>query len=133
MSLRGTIMGGREVTIRGRITPDETIIPINTSLSGTIDLDGGARVLAGVIMPAAWTTASITFLVSLDGVTFQPLYYAGALHTIVAAGGAAASLTFALDPNVFAAWPYVRIRSGTAASPVNQVAARTLTLITRAP
>jgi hypothetical protein len=102
------------------------------SLSTALSLAPGTRQLAAIQMPAAWTDASLTFAVSADGTTYSPLYFAGSEYTVEAAGGAVASGGIALEPRVFAAWPYVKIRSGTAASAVNQGAARTLTVLTRA-
>ena len=119
-------------TIRGSIQVEEVAIANGESLSGTVDLGAGARQLVGVQMPAAWTAASLTFAVSHDGTTFVPLYWDGAEYTVLAAGGAAASLGVSLEPSAFAGWPYVRVRSGTAGTPVNQGAERTLQVLTRA-
>lgn len=111
----------------------QTVVIANaSSLSSTVDLGGGVRQMVGVQMPAAWTAASLTFAVSHDGTTFVPLYWNGAEYTILAAGGAAASSGVALEPAAFAGWPFVRIRSGTAASATNQTAERTLQALTRA-
>lgn len=113
-------------------TPQRAVIASGASLSGTIDLDAGRRTLIGIQMPGTWTAASLTFAVSHDGTTFVPLYWDGGEYTIAAAGGAAASLGVSLDPSAFAGWPFVRVRSGTAGSPVNQGAERTLQVLTRA-
>ena len=102
------------------------------SLSGALSLAPGTRQLAAIQMPAAWTEASLTFAVSADGTTFSPLYFNGSEYTVEAAGGAVASGAIALEPRVFAAWPYVKVRSGTSGTAVNQAAARVLTVLTRA-
>jgi hypothetical protein len=115
-----------------RPQPQSVTTLINTSLSAAIDLGAGNRQLTGVIMPAAWTTASVTFAVSADGVTYHQLYYGAGVYTINAAAGAAAALAFSVDPNAFIGWPFVKIQSGTVASAVNQAAARTFTVLTRA-
>ena len=110
----------------------EVVIASAASLSGTVQLQGGRFQLVAIQMPAAWTAASLTFAVSFDGTTFVPLHWAGAEYTILAAGGAAASLGVSLEPSAFAGWPFVRVRSGTAATAVNQGAERTLQVLTRA-
>ena len=110
-----------------------TVVIANAaSLSGTVDLDGGDRQMVGMQMPAAWTAADVTFAVSHDGTTFVPLHWSGAEYTIAAAGGADASLGVSLEPSAFAGWPFVRVRSGTSAAAVNQLAERTLIVLTRA-
>lgn len=106
-------------------------ILINTGDSSAIPLGAGARQLAGVVMPAAWTAASVTFAVSHDGVTYQQLHYGAGVYTITAQQGAAAGMSFSVDPAAFAGWPFVRIYSGTVATPVVQLAARTLVVVTR--
>lgn len=108
------------------------VIANAASLSDTIELGGGVRQMVGLQMPAAWTAASVTFAVSHDDATFVPLYWNGAEYTVLAAGGAAASSGVSLEPAAFASWPFVRVRSGTAAAAVNQGAERTLRVLTRA-
>ena len=114
------------------LRPDDIIIANGAALSDTIHLSEGERQLVAIQMPAAWTAASLTFAVSFDGWTFVPLYWDGAEYTVLAAGGAAASLGVSLEPSAFAGWPFVRVRSGTAGAAVNQAAARTLVVLTRA-
>jgi len=113
-------------------TPQAAVIPNGTALSGVLDLDGGRRSLVALAMPAAWTAAPITFSVSINNSTFVPLYWDGEEYTILAAGGAAASLGVSLEPSAFAGWPFVKVRSGTAGTPVNQAAERTIQAVTRA-
>jgi hypothetical protein len=109
----------------------DVVIDSGASLSSVILVDS-ARALLALQMPAAWTAASLTFAVSFDGTTFVPLYWDGEEYTILAAGGAAASLGVSLEPSAFAGWPFVRVRSGTSGTPVNQGAERTLKALTRA-
>ncbi len=116
----------------GLILAQDVVIANGESLSAVVPLDvRGARQLVGLQMPAAWDAASLTFAVSFDGTTFVPLYWDGAEYTVAAAGGAAASLGVSLEPSAFAGWPFVRVRSGVAATPVNQGAERTLKALTR--
>ena len=83
--------------------------------------------LIGLVMPAAWDTADLTLQGSWDGTTYGNIHtQAGTEVTIVAAAGQAIYLA---DTDI-RAYPYLKFRSGPSATPVNQTAARTLTLIT---
>lgn len=96
------------------------------SLSDAVDL--GGKLLGGILMPAAWTAANLTFQASADGVTYGNVYDAvGDEYTVTAA----ASRFIALDPSMFSGAQYVKVRSGTAGSPVNQGAARVIVLSSR--
>jgi len=112
--------------VEGKIVVKSAVIAKNTSLSGAVDI-GGCKYL-GISMPAAWDAASLTFQVSHDGTTYQNLYNDSGVEVSVTA---AASRNIALDVVALdlAPWQYVKIRSGTAASAVNQTAARTLTVV----
>lgn len=96
------------------------------SLSAAVQL-GGASVLR-IVMPAGWDAADLTFQTSEDGSTFRDLYAAGdseaAVSIAVSAGKA-----YQLAPSTLACQLWLKVRSGTAGSPVNQTAARTLTLV----
>ncbi len=99
----------------------------SASLSGAVDLFD--QTILGIQMPSAWTTeTTITFQVSNDNSTFFNFYKDGVEFTIT---GAAASLALFVDPAMFIGWRYVKLRSGTAASPTAQASARTITLATR--
>lgn len=97
------------------------------SLSGAISL-GGVR-LFGLVMPAAWTAAVVTFQASFDnGATWVSMYDASGNELSVTVG---ASRYVALDPVYFAAVPMIRLRSGTAAAPVNQGQDSPISLVLR--
>lgn len=96
------------------------------SLSAAVDLKG--RTLVGIVMPATWTTANITFQVSLDGTTYNDLYN---LLGDELNATAAASRFIALTQFEFLPVRYVKVRSGTSALAVNQGGARTIILATR--
>lgn len=89
----------------------------------------GACTPSAIIMPSAWTTANLTFQVSVDGTTFQDLYDEYGSEVQVTA---AASRTIRMNP---ADWWNVglsyKIRSGTTGTPVTQGGTRTLKLICR--
>ncbi len=109
------------------ITNDLTAtIAISASLSGSVDVNG--TTIAGYIMPAAWTAAGITLQVSVDGTNFFNLYdqYGNEVSHIVDA-----SSFVQLTPSDMAAIRYIKIRSGTSGTPVNQAAERVITLVTR--
>jgi hypothetical protein len=84
--------------------------------------------LCGVMLPAAWTAAVITFQVSLDNTTFVDLHDRNGEVSFPTAG---ASRGLQCDPAQFAGWRYLKIRSGTSATPVAQGADRILGLLTR--
>lgn len=105
-------------------THDDVTIANGASLSAATVL-GGFH-LVGVLMPAAWTAASITLQASLDGVTFYDVYDRYGVEYTVAA---AASRYVALPPIDLGTVEQIKIRSGTGAAVVNQGAARVLTLV----
>ena len=102
------------------------IIASGASLSGVVDL--GDNVIVALSMPSAWTTAVLSFQSSYDGVTYQELkdeYDALLSYNPLVASNRA------VEPQHFLGWRYIKVRSGTAAVPVNQTAERVITLITR--
>lgn len=101
-------------------------IASGASLSGGQSL-GGLR-LSGILMPDSWDTANLTFQVSLDGTTYKNLYDKnGAEYTVTAAAGRYVQL----DLVDFSAIPFIKIRSGTSGTSVNQMADRSLVLALR--
>lgn len=118
----------------GIVNTESAVIASGASLSGAIDLRGthvtnkGLR-LFGIVMPAAWTAANLTFQASFDGgTTYVNMYDYNGLEVVATAS---TSRLIVLDPVVFASIPLLKIRSGTAASAVNQGGDRTLTLVLR--
>jgi hypothetical protein len=97
------------------------------SLSGAVAL--GGQLMAGVGVPASaeWTDAELTFQVSVDGgVTFYNLWQYGAEYVLSIPTGRTDRTFFDLPPIDFAAFSHIKLRSGTAATPVAQGAARAL-------
>jgi len=83
---------------------------------------------AALIMPSAWTAANITMQASQDGTNFYNVYESdGNEYTITAAALRFILLQVADMPSV----RWLKFRSGTSGTPVNQGAARTLTLVVR--
>lgn len=89
---------------------------------------GVRETLVAIIMPSSWTTASITVQASNDDVNYANVYNVdGAELTI----DAAASRWIAIDPADFAGMSSIKLRSGTAGTPVNQDAYRLISLVYR--
>lgn len=113
------VAGGGETTT--------AVIANGASLSGEIDLQGFS--LQAIVMPSAWTAANLTFQASdTSGGTFNNVHDdAGAEVTVTAA----ASRCIGLDAvaRELDGLRYVKVRSGTSGTPVNQGAERTLTLL----
>ncbi|MBI4906602.1 MAG: hypothetical protein HY820_23435 [Acidobacteria bacterium] len=103
-----------------------TSIASGQSLTGSIDLKD--HPLIAIEMPASWTAATLTFQGSSDGTTWKDVFnMEGDEFTIQAA----ASRYIVLSPFEFQWARYIKIRSGTTGTPVNQGAARTLVVVTR--
>lgn len=101
-------------------------IPNGGSLTPAIKL--GDRTLVGISMPASWTTANLSFQVSVDGTNFQELNSSSAAIGVTASAG----IYIQLDPSIFIGVNIIKVRSGTSGSAVAQGADRVLTLVTRA-
>jgi len=96
-------------------------------LSGAVNLSGWT--LIGIDMPASWTAANLTLQASVDNSTWDDVFdFLGTEVTITAA----ASRFILLNPADFVSVRYLKVRSGTSGTPVNQGGARTITLIVRA-
>lgn len=101
------------------------VIANNAALSAAVDLVGFR--LAGIIIPASWTTANITFVTSPDGTNWFDRYDHQGAEYVVTVGGASRSI---IVPMVdFLGVRHLKIRSGTTGTPVNQGGERTLTLL----
>lgn len=103
-----------------------TTITNGQSLSAVIDTKD--QPILAVLMPAAWDTAQITLQGSVDGTNFFDVYnMSGDEFTIQAA----ASRIIVLSPFEFQWARYIKLRSGTSGSPVNQTSTRTIVIMTR--
>jgi hypothetical protein len=128
--LPGTALIGK-VGLENSLVAVPAVIADDASLSAEIDL-GAGRILCGADMPDGWTAANLTFQASYNtGGTFDNLYdQSGGEKTIVVA----ASRYIALDDPAF--WMgvrYIKVRSGTAGTPVVQDRAggTTIQLVTK--
>jgi hypothetical protein len=102
-----------------------TTIANAASLSDAQEIDGR---LAGIVMPATWTLAAITFQGSLDGSNFFNIYD-GDIERAISSSQATASKWLALDPADWKGVKFLKCRSGTSATPVNQGQQSILTLV----
>jgi hypothetical protein len=99
----------------------------NASLSNAVPT--GGQPIVGIQMPAAWTTADLTFQAACDAAAnVANVYDSEAAELTVQAD---ASEFVIVDPTYFAGAAFVKVRSGTAASAVNQGAERKITLALR--
>lgn len=107
------------------------IIANGGSLSGAADITAyiqqGNPKPVGILMPAAWTTAGITVQASEDGVNYYNVFTQGGTEYTVTTP--AASEYIILTASDLAGANYLKLRSGTSGSPVNQGAARTLQIL----
>lgn len=110
----------------GSLVTTQATIASGQSLSAALDLQQYS--LVGLLLPSAWTAAAVTFQGSIDGSNFFDLYDSGAEINL---GAAAASRYLLLSPSAFAGLRYLKVRSGTSGTPVNQAADRALTLVLR--
>lgn len=117
-----SIVSGGVVTISSGGALSDAI-----NLNGRVNAPAGLRIF-GIMMPSSWTSADITFQVSIDGITYQDFYDSNGSEVTIAAEADAA---YYIDPAVFATWVYVKIRSGISGTPVNQAADREITLVLR--
>lgn len=120
-----------------RLSLVEVAIANGAALSGVVDLRD--QRLVGIVMPAAWTAAAITFV----GAPTDPGKRASSaglepFQKVVDDAGAEVSLTAAastyivlkqVTQDMLRGLALVQVQSGTTASPVNQGAARKLTLM----
>ena len=88
----------------------------------------GQKTLVGIIMPAGWDAAGLTFQATPDDQNFFELFdSSGSAVALTAAAGQ----FIQIDPAKWRGVTGLKLRSGTSGSPVNQTAARTITLVTR--
>lgn len=104
-----------------------SIIYSGTAVTGSIDTKD--QPILAIRIPASWTTANLTFQGSQDGTNFFDVYNLYGEEFTVVVGGA--SRYVVMGPQEFQWARYIKIRSGTTGTPVNQAADRSLLVITR--
>jgi len=118
------------MSIEDTFCANETLsvsIAAGASLSDATNLYG-LRLYA-IAMPSNWTTANLTFQGSADGgTTWTNMTDAYGNEISVTAN---VSSFIVLDLSQFSGLQYLKIRSGSSASPIAQAAARSLQLVLR--
>jgi hypothetical protein len=105
-------------------------IAAGQSLSAQINI--GGKTLTAIAIPAAWTTAGLSFQASSDGgATFGELLDETATARNVSSVTGGVYTVIAVDPTKWRGITCIKVRSGTSAAPVAQANAVTLTLLTR--
>lgn len=108
------------------ITVRKLTIAAGAALSDAANIGDGTVV--GIYTPTGWTAANITVQASHDGSAWFNVHDNAGTEVSISA---AADRFNALDPDLLMGAHLVRLRSGTNAVPVNQVAARTLRIATK--
>lgn len=111
------------------------VIAAGQSLSGVVDFGGLTPI--GIVMPATWVAAALTFQTSTDGVNFQELRTTSgdsAVSITVSQGsnyliGISAALSTGADAHWLKAYRYWKFRSGTSGAPVVQTSGATVTVV----
>ena len=112
------------------------VIANGASLSGPVDI--GSYSLVGLLTPAAWTAADITFAAAVTpgltdnlapaDLTYYPIFDAAGTELAIT-NGSATSRFYALAPGAFEGTRFLKVRSGTVGAAVNQGAARAIGLV----
>lgn len=113
-----------------QLTQKTVTIASGASLSGAISmhLDQNPQVPVALEMPATWTAAGLTFQASYDGVTYNNVYDDGGTELTLTVSS---SRHVTLEPRYFVGIRYLKVRSGTSGTPVNQGGDRDINVLTR--
>jgi len=123
--------GGLKVIAGAVRSVSSATIANGASVSSVIDLNQTA--LIGFLMPAAWTSAALNIEVSSNNADWNVVGVYNSDQSVASTwaspvvGGA-----YSVDVMALLPWRYIRFRSGTSGSPINQGAARAINVITRA-
>lgn len=101
-----------------------------TGLSAAVGI--GGKTLVGIVIPAGWVTASLSFQASGDGgLTFGELLDETATAKSVSSIAGGVYTVIAVDPTKWRGINEIKVRSGTSGAAVNQTGAPTLLLLVR--
>lgn len=95
------------------------------AISGSGPLYSASQIL-GLVFPAAWTAATAGLQVSLDGSVWKDVFIGSTELSLGAGANQVAMLTTPVS-----GFPLVRVRSGSIATPVNQLANRDIGILVR--
>jgi hypothetical protein len=107
-----------------------TVTILNGTSLSTASVDLRNEQLVGIIMPAAWDAAALSFQGSIDGSTWGNVFLATGEMSFPSADVAVSNL-LAFDIHITPAIRFVKVRSGLSAAAVTQNADRVITLLTR--
>jgi hypothetical protein len=99
---------------------DGPIIRAGESLSEIANFTAGRPVR--IVMPTAWDTAPLTFMVSVDGIHFDSLFHSDGKEIALVCDGLGRAVSLSGESAI--AVSYVKFRSGTSMWPVPQSADR---------
>lgn len=111
---------------------------IASGQSQSQELDVSGMDVLGFIVPTGWTAAGVSFLAATredapgNADTFVPIYDDAGTELLIASAAAPAGRYVALRPDIapLTRGPWrIKLRSGTAATPVNQAAERRVTVV----
>ena len=102
-----------------------TIDTAATALSSGVNLNG--LLLCGVTKAGIdWDAADITMQISPDGITYYNAYDGAGLEKTISVTTDTTAVHFLLAPSDFAGAKFIKFRSGTSATPVQQTEPQTL-------
>ena len=107
-------------------------VTVNATIANGASLSGavlvGESLMAGIVLPAAWTSANLTMQAATqdDPTNYVNLYDKDGVEVAITA---AASRYVVLNPADFAGIWSIKLRSGTSGTPVTQGAERTLAVV----
>lgn len=108
----------------------EATIDAGASLSDEVDTEGMS--VRGMIMPAGWTTADLTFQAAHEtGGTYNNVYDSQGNEVQVSAAASRAIGFTTVGMEALSAFPYLKVRSGTSGGATTQGAERTLVFVLR--
>lgn len=119
----------KSVSISSQRSVATATIANGASVSGSVDLLSTA--LLGFIAPSGWTAAALSIEVSVDGSNWSAAIYDGSNSAVGSWSAVVAGAAYAVDAVSMLPFRYVRFRSGSGASPVNQGEQRDFIVITR--
>jgi hypothetical protein len=102
----------------------------SATVSGVVNI--GGKVIVGFVLPSTWAAAAITFLVSSDGVTFQPAWSMGGTQLQIAAASTGAGGAYVPnDPTQWRGINMLMLQSGLAGSLVAQTSGAIVGIVVR--
>lgn len=110
---------------------DVLVATIQNGQALSAEVDIGNKTIVGIVTPAGWLAAGLSFQVSVDGgTTWQELLDSTA--TAISVSSVTGAAAIAMDPTKLRGFNALKVRSGTSGAPVNQTNNPTnVTLLTR--